>query len=275
MKIKIKEISAIILASSLSFTVCASSSHYVPGIEGVKGSALPPPGVYYKGYALNYTADENDTLPADSKVTVNAIAHRVTWVTEKKALDGDLAFEAILPMLSTDIKIADKRIDKQTGIGDLYLGGIIGWHSEQWDVTAGAGYWGDIGQYDKNEPASPGKSHDSFMLSLGSNLRLNQAGDVTFSILGRYEMPNDSKLHDELILEWGLGKSYGLLDVGLVGYNTAETGSGKLERNALGLSAGYFWPTMKLGANIAAYKEFSNEDTFEGNTIRAVLIKAF
>ncbi len=88
-------------------------------------------------------------------------------------------------------------------------------------------------------------------------------------------MPNGSGLDDELIVDWGLGKSYGLLDVGLIGYNTFETGDGEERRNALGLSLGYFSPPNMLGGDIAAYKEYSNKEAFEGTTLRASLTKVF
>jgi hypothetical protein len=275
MKNNLKNLAVICAVSSLPVNSYASDSHYVAGLEGIKSSSLPPPGLYYKGFFVNYTADKNENLPPNSKVTVNAIAHKVAWVTSQKVLGADLLFESVLPMVITDIKVGGNNIDKQTGIGDFYIGSALGWHGDKWDVSAGAAYWFDTGKYDETEPASPGKGHDSVMLTLGGNLKLNQTGDISLSVLGRYEIPDGSNLNDEIIIEWGLAKSYGPLDVGLVGYKTLETGKGKEKRNAMGLSLGNFWPEMMLGANIAVYKEFSNEETFEGTTIRASLTKVF
>lgn len=264
----------LMMGSAWAVTAHASDSHYVPGLEGVKGSVLPPPGLYYKGYAMHYGADKNDAMPPNSKLTVEAIAHRVAWVTTQKVLGADLAFETVWPMMSTDIKVAGDRLDKQTGVGDLYVGGILGWHGDQGDVTLGGGYWADIGKYDKNEPASPGKGHESYMLSLGGNAKLTPTGDVTFSALGRYQM-NGSGYDDEILIEWGLGKSYGLWTAGLIGYNTFELSGGNEKRNALGASLAYFSPTYMLGGDIAAYQEFSNKEAFEGTVLRAALIKRF
>lgn len=275
MKTTVNKLALILITSSLPLAVYASNSHYVPGIEGIKGSVMPPQGVYYKGYLVNYSADKNEALPPDSEVNVTALAHRVVWVTPQKLLGGDLALEAIVPLIKTDLKIGGQDIDKRTGLGDLYVGGALGWHGARWDATTGIGYWADTGDYDSNRFASPGKGYDSVMLTLGGNVKLNQKGDINLSALSRYEMPNGDGLNDELIIEWGLGKSYGLLDVGLVGYNTFETGDGKEERNALGLSMGYFSPPNLLGGDIALYKEYSNKETFEGNTLRASLTKVF
>ena len=275
MKITLNKFALFITASCLSVSVYASDSHYVPGIEGVKGSVVPPPGVYYKGYVVSYKADENEALPPASEVSVTALASRAVWVTPQKLLGGDLALEAIVPLLQTDLKVGGQNVDERTGLGDLYVGGVLGWHGDKWDAVTGIGYWAETGDYDSNRFASPGKGYDSVMLTLGGNVKLNQQGDINLSALSRYEMPNGDNLNDELIIEWGLSKSYGLLDLGLVGYNTFETGDGNEERNALGLSIGYFSPPNLLGGDIAVYKEYSNKETFEGEVIRASLTKVF
>ena len=274
MKIKLNQIAAVVITSFFAMTTYASDSHYVPGIEGVKASAVPPPGVYYKGYAVDYRATKSDGLPSDSKVTVNALAHRLIWVTEQKVLGGDLTFEAILPMIRTDISIAGGALkDKESGFGDAFLGSVIGWHGERWDAVGGIGYWTTSGK--SGSLASAGKEHKSVMLTYGGNIKLNQAKDISFSVLGRYEIPDKSKVDDEMILEWGLSKSYGALDVGLVGYNTKNTGGGKDKRNAVGASVGNFWPSLMLGAELAAYREVSVRDNFKGRVIRASLTKVF
>ena len=275
MKIHLGKPGLVLLLSCIAVSAQAADSHYVPGLEGVKGSVLPPPGIYYKGYYVNYDADKTKNLPYESDVTVNAIAHRVAWVTSKKILGADLAFESVLPMMRTDLKINGQHLDKQTGVGDLYLGGILGWHTEKWDITAGTGYWAETGKYDQDKPASPGKDHDSMMLSFGTNTRLSETGDITFSALGRYEIPLKRDLNDELLIEWGLGKSYGLFNLGLVGYNTVEMGGGDTKRNAVGASVSYFSPKYKLGGDIAAYGEYANKSASEGRVIRASLTKIF
>lgn len=270
-----KKIVLAALVSSAYLSAHAADSHYVPGLEGVKGSVLPPEGFYYKGYALSYQADKAKDANYDSDVTVNGIAHRIAWVTSKDILGADFAVEAVLPMLQTDIKINGERLDKQTGIGDLYIGAILGWHTKRWDITTGSGYWIESGKYSENHPASPGKDHDSLMLSLGINVRLNEKGDITFSALNRYEKPLKSGLDAEYIVEWGLGKSFGNYDLGLIGYNTVELDGGNEKKNAIGASLGYFSPKHMLGGDIGAYTEFSNRHTSEGYLLKASIIKGF
>lgn len=270
---KIKQLS---IAAAISTCLAAPTfaGHYVPGIEGVKASSVPPPGIYYKGYYVNYEADKFDGGGPD-KVTVNALAHRLIWVTPQEFLGGDLTLEAILPMVNEKVKAGGATVKSESGLGDLYLGGVIGWHGEQWDAVGGMGYWAETGDKDK-----VGQGHDGIMLTFGGTYKLNQAGDITLSGLGRYEINGDKSggvtVNDNLTLEWGLGKAYGTLDVGVVGYITREmSGSNKEERNALGMSVGKFWPSFMLGADIAAYKELSSSNGPEGRVIRASLTKVF
>ena len=67
--------STLALGSGLPFTAHASESQYVPGLEGIKGSVVPPPGVYYRVYLANYSSDENETLPPGSNVDVGALVN--------------------------------------------------------------------------------------------------------------------------------------------------------------------------------------------------------
>lgn len=276
MTYKIKTVLAATLFS-LSSLATAADSHYVPGIEGVKASSAPPPGVYYKGYYVNYDADKLDQgPPGKNKVKVNALAHRFIWVTPQQALGGDLIFEAILPMVDTELSLANGAVkDSQKGFGDLFIGSVIGWHGQNWDAVAGVGYWATTGKYKSTQPASPGKKDSSFMFTYGGTLKLTEEGDVTLSALGRYETATAKTEGDEVILEYGLGKSINALDLGLVGYSTFETSKNKEKRNALGASVGYFWPSVMLGSELAFYKEFNNTRTFEGRVIRLSLTKVF
>ena len=278
MKTMLNKIAAtsVLAVFSLPFVAHASDSQYVPGLEGIKGSVLPPPGVYYRGYLANYSADKNEALPNGGEVDVTALVNRAVWVTPQKFLGADVVLDTIVPLVKTDIEINGIAKDDRTGLGNLYASGLLGWHGERWDAIAGAGwYFGNSGDYSINRIASPAKDYDSLSFTLGGNVKLNKAGDIDFSALGTYEIPQVDGLDEELMIEWGLSKSFGMLDVGLVGYNTFETGAGDEKRNAIGVSTAYFSPNLLLGGDVGVYKEYSNENTFEGSLIRASLTKAF
>ena len=265
-----------LVALSVPFAANASDSQYVPGLEGIKGSVVPPAGVYHRVYLANYSSDENETLPPGSNVDVGALVNRVLWVTPQKIMGGDLLFDANIPIVSTDIEVKGQVQDDRTGLANIYAGSYLAWHGDRWDTIAGAGwYFGNSGDFDLRRVASPAREYDSLSFTLGGNVKLNKAADIDFSALGTYEIPQEDGLDEELMIEWGLSKSFGLLDVGLVGYNTFETGAGDEKRNAVGVSTAYFSPDLLLGGDIGVYKEYSNENTFEGNLIRGSLTKAF
>ena len=70
------------------------SAHYAPGVEGIKGASLPPPGVYFRDYNYFYTADQlndasgNKNGPADLDAFTYANLPRVLWITDTKFLGG-------------------------------------------------------------------------------------------------------------------------------------------------------------------------------------------
>ncbi|MBB1486967.1 SphA family protein [Oceanospirillum sediminis] len=261
----------LLLAGSLS---AQANQHYVPGIEAIKAASAPGPGMYYKAYGVHYNADDADNLPNNSEVTVNAIAHRLIWVTEEKILDGELLLETILPMVSTDLNIGNMVKDDYTGLGDFFAGGALSWHGDNWDSVVGAGIWSPTGQ-DKGAAAA-GKGYSELMLTLGGTLYLDNSKTYSLSVLSRYEIADDNDVEDSFLMEYGLGyKLDNGVEIGLAGYSDWEQGKGTAERHALGIEGGYFWPQYMAGINVAAYKEYSTTDTFEGHQLRLSLTKVF
>ena len=48
---------AVALAALPGAIQAQPDAHYVPGIEGIKGASLPPPGFYFRDYNVFYVAD--------------------------------------------------------------------------------------------------------------------------------------------------------------------------------------------------------------------------
>ena len=267
-----KTILAAALTSLLPLT--ATAGHYTPGVEGIRASAVPGPGVYYKGYAVHYNADDHSALPADSEVTVNAIANRLIWVTDNKVLGGDLTFETIIPVIHTELTIGG---DTQSdwGIGDIFLGTVLGWHGERWDTVAGLGVWTETGEDGSPAEAKPGMGYTETMLTLGANVYLNETKDIAFNVLTRTSFADDDR-DDEFLMEWALSKQLNSgLELGLVGYDRWQIEGGNEEKHGIGAEVGYFWPSAMTGLNFAAYNEYDATEDFEGYQLRATLTKVF
>lgn len=206
----------------------SADGHYVPGVEGIQAASAPPPGVYYLGYLVDYRMDSfrapglSSNLPGRNKGSVTAFTNRLVWITQTKVLGADYGMEAVIPVLRTSLNLQAAGIsDTHSGLGDIYLGPLVlGWHGSQWDAAAAAGVWLDNAS--TSSPAAPGKGFKSTMLSGGMTYYFDRAKTITASGLVRFERNgrNGAGLRpgNQVSLEWGLGKNFGVVQAGLVGY---------------------------------------------------------
>ena len=283
-------------AAALALLVAAGAQaegHYVPGVEGMQGPSVPPPGVYYLGYLVNYDISSlrapgsSDAIPGRNKGSVTALANRLVWVTNHKFLGADYGIETIIPVMRTSLDFANS---KDSGVGDVYVGPLVlGWHGPQWDAVAAAGMWLDTAS--TREPASPGKGFKSTMLTGGLTYYFDGAKTITGSALARYEFnsrkDNGIRPGQQLTVEWGLGKSFGMFSAGLVGYSqwqtTNDNGVGasddKSSVHAVGAEVVYPIPSAGVFLKAAAYKEVSAKGGTnpqpKGSLVRFSLVKAF
>ncbi|MGE4534921.1 SphA family protein [Halomonas sp.] len=291
---------AALLGTTLAATpALAVNGHYVPGIEGLSAAAAPPAGLYYRAYLMRYDIDsfrdaKGDAAPGSNSGSVNALAHRFIWMTGKTFLGADYGVETIIPMLDVelDLDVAGRSFDDY-GVGDVFVGPVIlGWHGERWDATFAAGHWFDTADFDADNPASVGKGYGTTMLTLGGMWHLDAEKTWNVSALSRYEVKTEQDETnitpgDSWLVEWGIGhRLENGLELGLVGYDAwqleADEGAAttaKAERHAIGVEAGYLWPSAGVMLKGAAYHEYDAEGgglkglESEGDAIRLQLTK--
>lgn len=287
-------LTGLLVAAPLSFPAFAANGHYVPGVEGLGGPAVPPPGVYYRGYLVHYNIDSvrdgsGNKAPGSNNGKVTALANRFVWVTDQTFLGANYGMEVIVPLQDTSLKFKGIGVkSSDSGIGDVFVGPVVlGWHGQQWDAVFAAGHWFDIASFDATEPASIGKGYGTTMLTLGGTWHFDPQKSWSFSALSRYEIKtkqDDTKITpgDSWLVEWSLSHHLANgLDVGLAGYDAWQlerdkNGSAdKAEKHALGAEVGYFWPQLGLGLNGAYYHEYNNDAGPEGDLFRIALTKAF
>ncbi|WP_434803308.1 SphA family protein [Paenacidovorax monticola] len=290
-------IAVLALAGALAGPAARADGHYVPGVEGLQAASVPPPGVYYLGYLVNYQMDRfrapgtSDNLPGHNRGTVTALANRFVWITPHQLLGADYGMEAIVPVMRTSLTVNAAGIsDTRSGVGDVYLGPLVlGWHGPQWDAVAAAGVWVDSGS--TGHPASPGKGFQSTMLTGGLTYYFDGAKTVSGSALMRFERNGKTdagfRPGNQVTLEWGLGKSFGAWQAGLVGYSQWQTsddsGPGasthRASRHALGAELVYPVPGAALFLKGALYQELRAEAGTgaqpKGSLLRFTLVKAF
>ena len=288
----------IFAAAALAAALSASAGgHYVPGVEGIQGASVPPPGTYYLGYLVNYNIEQlkspgtSNDIPGSNTGTVVALANRVVWISTRKFLGADFGMETIVPVLGTSLTFNTPGIsDTQTGLGDVYLGPVVlGWHGANWDAVAAAGFWLDNAS--SSTPAAPGKGYKSTMLTGGATYYFDAAKQISGSALMRFETnsekSNGFKPGNQVTVEWGIGKVMGPVQLGVVGYDqmqvSNDSGPGasgnSASRHAIG--AEVVLPILSAGVFLkaAAYKEYRSEagtgpETM-GNLFRFTFVKAF
>jgi hypothetical protein len=286
---------AAVLGSALP--AAQAGGHYVAGVEGLQAASVPPPGSYYLGYLVHYdigsfrAPGSSDALPGDNSGSVTALANRLVWISKHKLLGADWGMEAIVPLLRKSLQLGAVGFDdSDSGVGDVYLGPLVlGWHGARWDAVAAAGVWLDTAG--SSTPASPGNGYRSTMLTLGGTLHADEARSASASVLMRYEVNGRTdtgfKPGEQVTLEWGLGRQFGPVQLGVVGYGQwqvgrdegAGAGGAKSARHALG--AELVWPRMDIGVILkgALYREYGAKGGSgpepRGSLLRLTLVKPF
>ncbi|SUU25092.1 Protein involved in meta-pathway of phenol degradation [Acinetobacter baumannii] len=154
------KISAIIcgVISSLylpsAFATENGSDSFALGAEGMMAGALPPAGVYLLSYYQNYHASEFQNGPNQFHVDVNAVVPRLVWMTDQKIMDGQLGFYAAQPLVYQRLKI-NGMADSNQGLGDLILGGMLGWHQGNHHWIAALETVLGTGEYDTPSATHP------------------------------------------------------------------------------------------------------------------------
>jgi hypothetical protein len=292
----------ICVAMLIMFSGIASAGetgHYVNGVEGIKGSSVPGPGFYYRIYNVLYNADKltdnkGNELNVDFDVMVIASAHRFIWVTPVKILGADFLMDTTIPLIYTDISIGAAGVsDSQFGLGDICIEPFaLSWHGSRYDAAFGLAAYLPVGQYDKDDPASPGKDFWTTMLTLGVTYYLDMEKTWSLSILSRYEIHSEKESSDitpgnDFHFEWGLGKNLAKLwDVGLAGYCqwqvTDDSGSDVTWDKgvhdsvyAIGPEVSRFFPSWKIGFSLKHLWEFEAKDRPEGYATVFNITKVF
>ncbi len=299
-----RKLALMVLLAVLALTVSTGSllagekGHYVPGVEGIKAASLPPPGVYWRSYNIFYNSSSlrdgnGDELPVNFDVSVFATANRFIWMTDKKVLGGFFGVDAIIPLVSTDIKIGAMHVDdSQFALGDIFFESTLSWHGPRYDVGLGLGWYAPTGKYDKTEPASAGMDFWTTMLTFGATAYLDQGRLWTLSALGRYEINSekgDTKIKpgQEFLFEYGLSRTVAKIwDLGLSGYclwQVTDDSGADMNWDAsvhdrvfsIGPEASVFIPPAKAFLSLRTLFEAGARDRTQGNTVTVTFTKIF
>jgi hypothetical protein len=298
MKIRIQLlVLAVSLASLPDILQAQPSAHYAPGVEGIKGASLPPPGVYFRDYNYFYWADQlNDSSgnkigPADLDAFTYVNLPRLLWITDTKFLGGYVGVDGFLPLVyqQASANTPGGPFSSDTfGVGDLFAEGTLSWHLKQFDFALGSGVDMPTG----DSPTSPGPStkpglgYWTFMQTAGATWYIDEEKTWAVSALNRFEFNTEQRdteitYGDAYTLEWGVSKTLiKVLDVGAVGYYqqqvTGDSNGQPLNRvAAVGPEVGLAFPKQMFFASLRYNYEFMADSRAQGNTIVLTLTKRF
>ena len=306
MNYKILFIISLLFLLSVQGAFADDTGHYINGIEGIKAGSPPPPGFYYRLYNVFYSADtlkDENGNPIDANLDIGVFAnvHRFVWITEKEILGADYGANVIIPLVYTDFAAdtpGGRVTDDKFGLYDIIVEPVIlGWHGERYDAVAAMGVILPVGNYDPNNPASPGKGYWTGMATLGGTYYLDEEKTWSASILSRYEI--HSRIEDSTLrpganfhFEWGLAKMVqtesAMIDIGVAGYCgwqvTDDRGiyPGGIPADevhdkifAIGPEVNIFVPSKTLFISFKSEWEFGAVDRPEGNITCITLTKQF
>ena len=272
----------------------AAHSHYTNGIEGIKAATFPPKGFYWRMYNAYYTANKYKNNQGKKSGSFNAdvyaLANRFIYNTGMDVLGADYAFDIVIPLQNTNIRMGGAFNKDKFGLGDILVEPVIlAWHGDRWDAVVAGGVYIPTGYYKETNAASPGKGFWSFMGTAGGTLYFDAEKSWHASVLARYEI--HTKQEDTHItpgndfhFEWGAGKTFaGLYDVGVAGYcawqTTEDSGSGsskyKEQAYAVGPEIGAAIPALGMQVSLRSVWEFENRNAAQGNITTLTLTKAF
>jgi hypothetical protein len=279
-------IQLLVLAASLAalpgILQAQPSAHYVPGVEGIKGASLPPPGFYVRDYNYFYWSGQVNNSAGNSvgipglDIFTYANIPRAIWITDTKFLGGYVGVDALLPFVYQQLKFTGFN-SSTFGVGDLFGEGTLSWHIKQFDFSVGSGVWAPTG--DSGSPTDAGLGYWTFMQTAGATWYIDEEKTWAVSALNRYEFNTEQSQPapgDAYTLEWGVSKSVCKeADLGVVGYYQQQVTGGSDRVAAVGPEVSVMFPKQMFFVSLRYNYEFMAESRAQGNAIALTLTKRF
>ncbi|NWK53117.1 transporter [Acinetobacter sp. SwsAc5] len=124
------------------------------GAEGIAAGALPPAGVYLLNYYQNYHASEFKDGPDNFHADVNVYIPRLVWMTPQHIAGGQLGLYAAQPLVDLRLNVMGMS-DSNSGLGDLIIGSMLGWHKGNHHSIAALEGVLATGDYEDANPQRP------------------------------------------------------------------------------------------------------------------------
>jgi hypothetical protein len=271
---------------------------YPLGMSATGSGIVAEPGLSYSNLFLFYSRDRavgpDGEVTATGRNSVLMDMNTIAWVASKQVLGAArFSMTATLPIannsLSSDLT---GPVSGGGGFADsFYQPAILGWRFERVDVKAAYGFLAPTGEFDAYATDNVGSGYWTHVVSSGQTFYPTASRRTAISAFQMYEVhgsqsgtgirPGDT-LNLDLSVMHTLPRRGGeaVVQVGLVGYAarqtsgksgpavTAAEAAARYSVNALGAGAVVALPESGVTLAFKYFDEFSNESTFEGNSLQ-------
>jgi hypothetical protein len=283
----------------------ASSGHaqnrgvYPLGLSAINSGVSAAPGLTYNNSFLFYSRDEqkggDGEVLATGQQAVLLDMNTLLWVSEQPITAlGDARFST-----AVTVPIANNSLSSSTqgaisgggGLGDLYLQPVIlGWQAPRADVRAIVGVLAPTGKFSAGANDNVGNGYWTPVIAAGQTFYLSSDKATTISMFEMYEFhttqsgtnirPGETFDFDYSVMRAFRLSAESRLQVGLIGYGARQTtaktgpaitpaeGAQRYRVNALGVGLNLVLPTQKVTLSLKYFDEFSNQWTYQGNSLQ-------
>jgi hypothetical protein len=283
------------------------TGNYLLGKRGPLAAFVPKPGLYLTNDVVWLNADRSELTPLGGRVVTGVEAEallnvaQLTWVADTTLLGGRLAVSFVAPYGNVSVDAGAEIVgpggvragrdleDSATSIGDLVLGGSLGWKRRDGDkFRAWSGYatvFAPTGDYEVGRIANTGKNRWAYDIGGAYTMANFKRGRELSAVLGfTFSEPNRDTDYDsgtDMHLEFA-GKQHlpNHWSFGVVGYwyeqltgdsnNPPVLGDFKGRAIALGPEVSYQFtrnPKRPVTLDLRWYHEFDVKNRLEGDTV--------
>jgi hypothetical protein len=285
-------------ASCLAQAVPPVRGVYTPGLMATNSGVLPPPGLTYANYFMDYSFDQfktakGDTIFEQGHAAVFADINVFIYVTKLKFLGANYGLMAGLPFSNSSISsVTLGAIAGGGGFADsFYQPVLLGWHLKRADIQAGYAFFAPTGRFTPGATDNTGMGHWTNAPTAGETFYLTKNRATSLSAYQFYEFhttQQGTNIHagQTFNLDYSLMQilpltkdMHTLLQFGLVGYGQWQTSDnsgpgidpahpGHYKVNGLGGAANVILPAKHVAVGFKLFKEFSNSSTVQGYSLQ-------
>jgi hypothetical protein len=255
------------------------------------------PGLSYSNLFIMYSRDRavgpDGDVTATGQNSVLMDMNTIAWVSEKRVLgDAKFSMAATVPIannsLSSDVTGS---ISGGGGLADsFYQPAILGWRFERADIKAAYGFLAPTGSFDAGATDNVGSGYWTHVILSGQTFFPTQSRRTAISAFQMYEFhgkqsgtdirPGDTLNLDFSVMQMLPERGAARIQVGVVGYAawqtsgkkgpsvTAADAATRYRINAIGVGSTVALPERQVTLAFRYFDEFSNESTFEGDSLQ-------